>query len=162
MILSGGLSYTATSSYSTYSINTTYTGSDPISVSNGGSLYLENSTTLGAASTIEVGSSGALFVESGIGETGGHQSLTESGSGLLAVYANSTYSGPTTITGGTMEVDANLASPSVSVLAGATLSGDGKVGAVTSTGGTISPAYDGPVPAAEPVHADGRIAQSRQ
>ena len=150
LILSGGLSYTATSGYSTYSINTTYTGSDPISVSGGGSLYLENSTTLGAASTIEVGSSGALFVEFGIGETGGHQSLTESGSGLLAVYADSTYSGSTTITGGTMEVDATLASPSVYVQAGATLSGDGTVGAVTSTGGTISPAYGAPYPPLSP------------
>ena len=49
-----------------------------------------------------------------------------------------------------MEVDATLASPSVYVQAGEDLSGDGTVGAVTSTGGTISPAYGALYPPLSP------------
>ena len=71
----------------------------------------------------------------------GGGSLTKQGSGKLTLQAANTYTGTTSITQGTLQVDGSTdAASAVSVLGGATLSGDGTVGGtVTSTGGTVSP-----------------------
>ena len=72
--------------------------------------------------------------------------MTKSGNGTLVI--SPTYLGaygPTDIVGGTFQVDGRLeATEPVTVESGATLSGIGSVGPVTSTGGIIAPGDNGP------------------
>jgi autotransporter-associated beta strand protein len=67
--------------------------------------------------------------------------LTKIGNGTLILTAANTYTGPTVVSNGVLEVDQNIAGTSVSVLSGATLSGVGTVGApvVVNANGTLSP-----------------------
>src|SRR5205823_413646 len=64
----------------------------------------------------------------------------ETGTLVLSNTIPNAYLGNTDITAGTLEVDGdNSKCPTVHVQSGATLSGTGQVGAINSTGGTISP-----------------------
>ena len=53
--------------------------------------------------------------------------------------ANSTYTGATTVNGGTLSVNGSIASSNVTVNAGGTLGGNGTVGNTTINGGTLAP-----------------------
>ncbi|CAN5696579.1 hypothetical protein BH09VER1_BH09VER1_04710 [soil metagenome] len=99
--------------------------------------------TLGAAGgTIEVSTGVILnangrFVESAPGAT-----LVKTGSGTYIMGAGtSTYTGATTVSQGTLLIDAtaNLASSAVTVAAGATFGGLGTVGGPVTVNGTLSP-----------------------
>ncbi|MCK8785731.1 autotransporter domain-containing protein [Roseomonas sp. NAR14] len=72
-------------------------------------------------------------------DIGGAGGLTLNGTGRLILTGNDTYAGPTTVNGGTLEVDGAITSAST-VNAGGTLAGAGTVGAVTvNRGGTLAP-----------------------
>ena len=81
----------------------------------------------------------------GTGNNLGTNALVKSGPGKWILSGADTYTGPTTITNGTLWVNGSISStnPSVggtSVFPGATLGGTGKVAsAVTVTGGTVAP-----------------------
>jgi autotransporter-associated beta strand protein len=64
--------------------------------------------------------------------------LTKAGSGVLTLTGNSTFSLPTTISAGSLEVDGALPNTSVTINAGATLRGSGTVGSI-ATAGIVSP-----------------------
>jgi outer membrane autotransporter protein len=68
------------------------------------------------------------------GGSGG--SLVKVGTGTLSLTGNNTYTGPTTVNGGTLSVNGSLAS-SVTVNSGGTLAGSGTVGGATINGGAI-------------------------
>ncbi len=72
--------------------------------------------------------------------------LTKAGGGTLQITNNETYTGTTTITGGTLQVDGLLLGGTGTVtLAGGTLSGQGSVGLITPTpNGTVSPGESSP------------------
>jgi autotransporter-associated beta strand protein len=75
----------------------------------------------------------------------GTGSLVESGPTPLVLTAANSYTGPTRVTGGTLDVNASLAlTSSVTVASGATLAGSGSVGALTlvSTGGSVLGGYN--------------------
>ena len=75
------------------------------------------------------------------GKLSGSGGLDKQGLNTLALSAANTYTGPTTVAGGALQVDGSLASSSaVTVQDGGTLSGIGSVGSVTvSAGGQIAP-----------------------
>jgi uncharacterized protein with beta-barrel porin domain len=78
-------------------------------------------------------------VISGVGGT-----LIKVGTGTLTLSNTDTYTGPTTVNGGTLAVDGSIATSALtSVNAGATLAGSGTVGATAITGGTLMPGSTG-------------------
>jgi autotransporter-associated beta strand protein len=75
-----------------------------------------------------------------ISELNGPRPLEKIGAGALILTAANTYTGPTTISAGTLIVNGSIASSAVTVNAGATLAGTGTVGATTIlSGGTFAP-----------------------
>jgi autotransporter-associated beta strand protein len=91
--------------------------------------------------SLSIGGNNASTVYSGV--LLGDGALTKSGSGMLTLTGNNTYSGTTTIAGGTLRIngDHSGATGAVAVAAGGTLGGTGTVGGATTiqSGGTLSP-----------------------
>ncbi|TCR59429.1 autotransporter domain-containing protein [Bosea sp. BK604] len=74
------------------------------------------------------------------GAISGSGSLAQLGSGTLTLTGTSGLTGATTVAAGRLAVDGSLANSAVTVLDGATLGGNGTVGATTiQSGGTIAP-----------------------
>ena len=112
-----------------------------VQVASGATFDLnDNSQTIGAlsgAGTVDLGS-GALTTNTASntefsGDIGGTGTFTKGGSGTLILSGDSSYTGPTTVDGGTLKVNGSLVSD-VFVLSG-TLGGNGAVGGLTVLGG---------------------------
>lgn len=98
-----------------------------------GSLAGAGAVTLNAAtSELSVGGDDTSTVFSGT--ISGEGGLNKFGSGTLALTADNSYQGTTTITGGTLQVDGSIEDSSVVVGVNGTLSGIGTVGATTVAG----------------------------
>jgi uncharacterized protein with beta-barrel porin domain len=86
------------------------------------------------------GSAGNTPALNGVGGIGGSSSITKDGTGTLTLSAVNTYTGPTTVNGGTLSVNGSIASSSLTTVnAGGTLGGNGIVGNTTINGGTLAP-----------------------
>lgn len=73
------------------------------------------------------------------GDISGAGSLVKDGSGTLNLTGDSSYTGPTSVNGGTLAVNGSIASP-VTVNSGGTLGGNGSVGSTTvADGGRLAP-----------------------
>ncbi len=72
-------------------------------------------------------------------------SLVKSGAGIMALSGANTYSGPTTVSAGTLLVNGSIGTNTVTVAAGATLAGTGVINGVTTiqNGGTFAPGAGG-------------------
>jgi autotransporter-associated beta strand protein len=142
----------------------TYAGGTTIA---GGTLRVENNAALGTgavtttgsvldyasgislANQIEINSNhtrlqvlGGNATQAGIiSELNGPRPLEKIGGGRLVLTALNTYSGPTTVTGGALDVVGSIASSSlITVNTGATLTGTGMVGnTMIANGGTFAP-----------------------
>ncbi|NHO57223.1 autotransporter domain-containing protein [Acetobacter lambici] len=120
----------------------TYQGSTTI---NDGVLQLGNGGTAGTLAagtaihnnaTLAIDHSGTFTLAQSIDGTGG---LTQNGSGTTILSANNTYTGDTNVTQGTLEVDGSIASSTVIIGDGGTLTGSGFVGnTVVEQGGTLA------------------------
>lgn len=99
-----------------------------------GSLSGQGNVTLGAGSLTINGTESATFTGSISGNGG---SLVKGGNSVITLGGTCTYTGPTTIIGGRLVVNGSLASPTVTVNAGASLGGSGSLaGKVTVAGGS--------------------------
>jgi autotransporter-associated beta strand protein len=127
-------------------LDLTAAGSKPGGISTGiGSLTGAGTIKLGTSSVLTVGydnTSPAAYAGTISGTGGG---ITKTGTGALIFSAPNTYTGPTVINGGRLEVDSTLASSTVTVNSGGTLNGLGVLaGAVTvNNGGSITAGISG-------------------
>ena len=94
--------------------------------------------------------SNSYFYNGGIrdidgGTLGGAVAITKAGSGTQILAGNMSYSGPTKVLGGTLQLNNNLPNSFLTVETGGTLAGTGTVvqGPFVSAGGTISPGTTG-------------------
>ncbi len=99
---------------------------------NGGSIS-GSGTLTGSSYTLQAGAISAIL--------GGSANLSKFGNDTVILSGDNTYTGPTTIFGGTLLVNGSLADSSiVTIRDGGTLGGHGTLGAVkVASGGTISP-----------------------
>ena len=119
-------------------------------ISEGGLLAVGNGGTSGQISgmqgrppgpitnngTLQFNRSDQIFFDGSISGSG---ALLKSGTGELFLTTSNSYTGPTTVEAGTLQVFGSIASSTVTVDNGATLSGFGTVGAtVVDTGGTLA------------------------
>jgi autotransporter-associated beta strand protein len=107
----------------------------------GGSLGItfNGAATLTGSRTLTVTNTALTTFAAAIGQSASGFGLTKAGTGTLVLAAANTYTGTTTISGGTLLVNGSVAGP-VSVKSGGTLGGSGTTGAVTaSSGGTVFP-----------------------
>jgi autotransporter-associated beta strand protein/probable HAF family extracellular repeat protein len=110
---------------------------------NSGSLTVSGTTTLTGSRIVTINSSAKAVI--GVITQSGTvaRSLIKSGTGTLTLTAANTYTGPTTVSAGTLLVDGSVAG-AVTVKAGATLGGAGTTGAVTVvSGGKVTPGSAG-------------------
>ncbi len=125
----------------TYMGNTTVSGGT-LQIGNGGSLNTAGLIAVNSGATLAFNRSdtptqGTDFSSSGIGGAGG---LAQIGTGTLILNASNTYSGPTTVSAGALQVDGTIAQTSaISVSTAGTLAGSGLIGGnsspTTLTGG---------------------------
>jgi autotransporter-associated beta strand protein len=123
-------------------------GSGGLTVTGGGTLRTADSAAIGGGSLgtnpVSVSAGGTLRADrTGSDQWGGAVSgagaLVKDNTGLLILTANNTYTGTTTINGGTLQVDGSLGATAVTVAAGAQLSGTGIIGGAVSINGTVAP-----------------------
>jgi fibronectin-binding autotransporter adhesin len=118
----------------TYSGGTIVSGGT-LQIGNGGSLNATGPISIGANATLAFSRSdtptqGTDFSSSGISGAGG---IAQIGAGLLTLNASNTYSGPTTVSAGTLAVNgALMQSSTISVGTAGTLAGAGSIGGNTS------------------------------
>jgi outer membrane autotransporter protein len=117
----------------------------------GGTLTLDGGTlqataSIDSARPVIVGAAGGTWLtEAGTtstlsGAIDGTGALVKTGSGRLNYTGVGTLSGPTTVADGRLAVNGSLASSAITVGSGATLAGNGTVGAtLVVAGGTIAP-----------------------
>lgn len=95
--------------------------------------------TLNSSLNASVSSGGKLTVAQLVGGSG-TQNLTKTGTGTLDLTGASTYTGTTSISQGTLQLDGSLASSAVTVAKGATLDGTGgSIAGSLTVSGTVAP-----------------------
>ncbi|WP_141984917.1 autotransporter domain-containing protein [Bordetella hinzii] len=124
-------------------------GTGGLTVANGALMdfngYDQTLTTLDGAGEVRLGSA-ALTVGAGdldshfAGALDGDGSLTKLGAGTLTLSGTSHYTGPTTVSAGTLAVDGAISGSALQVASGARLAGNGTVGSTTvASGGRLAP-----------------------
>ncbi|MGH6789761.1 MAG: autotransporter outer membrane beta-barrel domain-containing protein [Pseudolabrys sp.] len=150
-------------------------GPGMLTIANGGKVYSPAFTVISNDSTLNLGTgklAGSLvtpeIVNDGAivanftdtlklgAEIDGNGTLTKKGAGTLILTNDNTYSGNTTVSGGTLEVDGTIENSLIKVTNGARLTGKGTVfNTQIAKGGTLAP---GSGKAGTTLTIDGRLA----
>ena len=81
-----------------------YTGTPTVSFSSGGGSATPILSSVTLASNSSIGGSGNITIDAVVAESGGSRALTKVGNGTLTLTAANTYTGATTINGGTLSI----------------------------------------------------------
>jgi len=125
LTLSGANSYTGVTTVTGGTLSGT-----PASLPNLASSMIMNDATL----ILQGGGTGAY-----LGVISGTGSLTKSGGGTLTLSNAHTFSGPTSVAGGRLDVNGSLGAGAVDVSSGAVLGGTGSIGGPVTLNGTVAP-----------------------
>jgi autotransporter-associated beta strand protein len=102
-------------------------------------LTFTGAATLTGNRTLTVNNTGTTTFAGAIGQSSNGLTLTKNGAGTLMFSAGNTYTGSTTVSGGTLLVNGSIAG-ALTVNSGANAGGSGKMGPVTvNSGGTLQP-----------------------
>jgi len=115
----------------------------------GANLFLNGAVNLeGLRPVLTFDGAGQILVAGNLSDSRaatGHGTVRKDGSGTLHVLQPATLGGATIVDGGTLRVDGSLSNSAVTLNAGATLRGTGKVGALTANAGaSVSPGATAP------------------
>jgi len=91
-----------------------------------GSGMVDN-VTAGGSPTLTVNEAGSSVFAGVVRNTSGSLGLTLAGTGMLTLNNSNTYSGPTTVNGGTLVVNGSLGATALNVQSGAALGGSGVI-----------------------------------
>ena len=134
-----------------FSLPLTLTSNQTFNVTQAGaSLLLNGAVSLGSQTLIFDGAGQVLALKNiSSGRSGPplfrQGSVRKQGSGTLWIPGDATYAAPTTVNGGVLRVDGSLSNSTVTVNAGGTVSGSGKIGElIANSGGAISPGDTSP------------------
>jgi autotransporter-associated beta strand protein len=106
-------------------------------------LTLNGPVTLTGTRVLTVTDTGTTTLAGAVGQSASNLGLTKAGAGTLVLSASNTYTGLTTVSGGTLLVNGSITG-SVTVASGATLGGSGATGAVTVlSAGVLLPGSSG-------------------
>ena len=116
----------------------TFGGLSALSAGTGFNLALQNDATSPLPIALTVGGNNSSTIYKGVLSGGG--SLIKTGTGTLTLAGANTFTGTTTVSTGTLELDGSSTSPTT-INSGATLAGDGTVNATVTvnSGGSIAP-----------------------
>ena len=133
----GTLTITGTSSYA----GATNINDGTVTVGGAGTLgnagYVADITLAANGSTLNFASSAA---QTCFGTISGSGSVIQSGTGVFTLLGDNSYTGPTSVTAGTLQVDGHIEGSAITVAAGGTVGGSGGVGSVViSANGNIAP-----------------------
>jgi fibronectin-binding autotransporter adhesin len=115
-------------------------GNSTVSADVGSTLTVSTNPVNLQSLTLTANVAGLATIASPIQGTGG---LTKTGAGPLTLSGTNTYTGPTTVTAGTLLVNGSQSASSVTVASGAALGGTGTTGPVT-VNGIVNPGVGGP------------------
>jgi autotransporter-associated beta strand protein len=114
-----------------------------VTIGGSSAMTLSGALTLTGNRTLTVSNTGLTTIAGAIGQSTSGLGLTKAGPGTLVLSASNTYTGLTTVSGGTLLVNGSITG-SVSVSGGATLGGSGTTGAVTvASTGVLLPGSSG-------------------
>jgi autotransporter-associated beta strand protein len=105
----------------------------------GGGSETGASFSIAGGATLDFAGSTAFSVDGTTTFSGAGDLIKDGPTTLTLPGSSNSLTGPTTVKAGDLLVDGSQAASAVSVLGGATLGGTGTVGAVSTTGGTVSP-----------------------
>jgi autotransporter-associated beta strand protein len=135
-----------------------------MSTSGSGSVVFNQNSTLGGltgsrnlnlnARQITVGNNGSSTTYSGVLSNG---SLVKTGTGSLVLSNANTFTGPTTVSAGSLLVNGSLANSAVTVQSGGLLGGSGVLGGAIGGAGVIAPGNSAGILTAPSVSFDGGL-----
>jgi len=157
LITGGGGFIKAGNGTTIFTLVNTYTGSTTISSGTlqmgdggtGGSLGPSSSISVGSGATFAINRSNTanqLASSGGFRAISGSGGFTQMGTGTTNLTLNNTYTGPTAVLAGLLNITGTLAATTVTVSSGASLGGVGLIGGDVIFGGTSSFVFNATTP----------------